>query len=75
MTMRLKCDVNHILVPPQVLSLVQVEGEFPVRTWGTVTARVGCGRRRTLKVTSPRNGGNTGLSLKSPASTGTLTKM
>lgn len=63
------------LLSLQVPSLVPVEGEFLVRTWAMVTARAGCGRRRMLKATSPRNGGSTGLSSKSLASTGTLTKM
>lgn len=66
---------NSSCLSPQVPSPVPVEGEFHVRTWAMATARAGYGRRRMLKATSPRSGGSTGLSLKSLASTGTLTKM
>lgn len=73
MTLSINIVLNCLSL--QVPSLVPVEGEFPVRTWAMVTVRAGCGRRRMLKATSPRNGESTGLSSKSLASTGTLTKM
>lgn len=58
----------------QGLQLPWASGGFHVKTWVVVTARAGCGRRKTPRVISHRNGKNIGLFWKIHLFTGTWMK-